>query len=211
MREHYDEQLAQLNNELITMGAMCEEAIGTIAKLLESSDEKLKNLVFRNEKQIDEKERDIESLCLKLILKQQPVASDLRLISSALRMISDLERIGDQCADIADISEYVTSTKLKVHTHIYDMAKASISMVTDSVESFVKQDIEMARKTISVDDKIDDLFNHVKEILIDAIKAGDEDAEMLVDLLMIAKYFERIGDHAENVAESVIFSITGER
>lgn len=211
MREHYDEQLAQLNNELITMGAMCEEAIGTIAKLLESSDEKLKNLVFRNEKQIDEKERDIESLCLKLILKQQPVASDLRLISSALKMISDLERIGDQCADIADISGYVTSSKLKVHTHIYDMAKASISMVTDSVESFVKQDIEMARKTILVDDKIDDLFNHVKEILIDAIKAGDEDAEMLVDLLMIAKYFERIGDHAENVAESVIFSITGER
>ncbi|MGN1114123.1 MAG: phosphate signaling complex protein PhoU [Oscillospiraceae bacterium] len=211
MREHYDEQLAQLNNELITMGAMCEEAIGTIAKLLESADEKLKNLVFTNEKHIDEKERDIESLCLKLILKQQPVASDLRLISSALRMISDLERIGDQCADIADISDYVTSSSLKVHTHIYDMAKASITMVTDSVESFVKQDIEMARNTILIDDKIDDLFNHVKVILIDAIKAGDEDAEMLVDLLMIAKYFERIGDHAENVAESVIFSITGER
>lgn len=209
MRKHYNEQLAQLNTELITMGALCEEAISGAAKYLIENDESLKEKIFEADSKIDQKERDIETLCMKLILQQQPVARDLRVISSALKMISDMERIGDQASDIAEIVCFVNQSSIGSKVHIADMARATINMVTDSVESFVKNDIDLAYEVIKHDDVVDDLFIKVKNELISGVKEGANDAEALIDLLMIAKYFERIGDHAENIAEWVIYSMTG--
>lgn len=209
MRNRFDEQLSQLNTELITMGALCEEAISGAAKYLIDNDSALKEKVIDTDKQIDRKERDIENLCLRLILHQQPVATDLRLISAALKMISDMERIGDQASDIAEIVKFVNKTNLRENVHIGDMARATIKMVTDSIDSFVKRDMDIAQSVILHDDTVDNLFLKIKGELISAIKDGTGDAEALIDLLMIAKYFERIGDHAENIAEWVIYSITG--
>ena len=209
MLNRFDAQLNTLNNELITMGALCEEAISSAVKLLVENDEKMKENVLKTDKQIDQIERDIETLCMKLLLQQQPVASDLRTISSALKMISDMERIGDQASDIAEIAEYACGGGIESETHIADMAKATIQMVTDSVDSFVKKDIDLAHAVIEHDNTVDDLFNKVKGELIGAVQQKAVNAEALIDLLIIAKYFERIGDHAENIAEWVIFSITG--
>ena len=209
MRNRFDEQLNNLNNELITMGALCEEAISAAVKLLVDNDVKMKESVWEADKQIDQKERDIETLCMKLLMQQQPVASDLRTISSALKMISDMERIGDQASDIAEIAEYANGCGMQSETHIADMARATIQMVTDSIDSFVKKDVELAHTVISHDSIVDDLFDKVKGELITAIENKAANAEALIDLLMIAKYFERIGDHAENIAEWVIYSITG--
>ena len=209
MRNRFDEQLNTLNNELITMGALCEEAISSAVKLLIDNDVKMKESVIEADKQIDQKERDIETLCMKLLMQQQPVASDLRTISSALKMISDMERIGDQASDIAEIAEYAYGSGMESETHIADMARATIQMVTDSIDSFVKKDIDLAHTVIEHDNIVDDLFDKVKGELISAIENKAANAEALIDLLMIAKYFERIGDHAENIAEWVIYSITG--
>ena len=209
MRNRFDEQLNNLNNELITMGALCEEAISAAVKLLVDNDVKMKESVWEADKQIDQKERDIETLCMKLLMQQQPVASDLRTISSALKMISDMERIGDQASDIAEIAEYANGCGMQSETHIADMARATIQMVTDSIDSFVKKDVELAHAVISHDSVVDDLFDKVKGELITAIENKAANAEALIDILMIAKYFERIGDHAENIAEWVIYSITG--
>ncbi len=209
MRNRFDEQLNNLNNELITMGALCEEAISAAVKLLVDNDVKMKETVYEADKQIDQKERDIETLCMKLLMQQQPVASDLRTISSALKMISDMERIGDQASDIAEIAEYANGCGMQSETHIADMARATIKMVTDSIDSFVKKDVELAHEVIAHDNTVDDLFDKVKGELITAIENKAANAEALIDLLMIAKYFERIGDHAENIAEWVIYSITG--
>ena len=209
MRNRFDEQLNTLNNELITMGALCEEAISSAVKLLIDNDVKMKDNVYEADKQIDQKERDIETLCMKLLMQQQPVASDLRTISSALKMISDMERIGDQASDIAEIAEYAYGSGMESETHIADMARATIQMVTDSIDSFVKKDIDLAHTVIEHDNIVDDLFDKVKCELITAIENKVANAEALIDLLMIAKYFERIGDHAENIAEWVIYSITG--
>ena len=209
MRNRFDEQLNNLNNELITMGALCEEAISSAVKLLIDNDVKMKENVLDADKQIDQKERDIETLCMKLLMQQQPVASDLRTISSALKMISDMERIGDQASDIAEIAEYAYGSGMESETHIADMARATIQMVTDSIDSFVKKDVNLAHTVIEHDNTVDDLFDKVKGELISAIENKVANAEALIDLLMIAKYFERIGDHAENIAEWVIFSITG--
>lgn len=209
MRNRFKEQLNQLNTELITMGALCEEAISSSVKYLIENDSSMKENVYETEKQINRKERDIENLCMKLLMQQQPVASDLRSISSALKMISDMERIGDQALDIAEIVEYVEGSGMQSEIHIADMAKATITMVTDSIESFVKKDMDLARSVIEHDNIVDALFVKVKGELIQAVQAPSGDAEALVDLLMIAKYFERIGDHAENIAEWVIYSITG--
>ena len=209
MRNSFDEQLNNLNNELITMGALCEEAISSAVKLLIDNDVKMKENVLDADKQIDQKERDIETLCMKLLMQQQPVASDLRTISSALKMISDMERIGDQASDIAEIAEYAYGSGMESETHIADMARATIQMVTDSIDSFVKKDVDLAYTVIEHDNTVDDLFDKVKSELISAIENKAANAEALIDLLMIAKYFERIGDHAENIAEWVIYSITG--
>ena len=209
MRNRFDEQLNTLNNELITMGALCEEAISSAVKLLIDNDVKMKENVLDADKQIDQKEREIETLCMKLLMQQQPVASDLRTISSALKMISDMERIGDQASDIAEIAEYAYGSGMESETHIADMARATIQMVTDSIDSFVKKDVDLAHTVIEHDNTVDDLFDKVKGELISAIENKAANAEALIDLLMIAKYFERIGDHAENIAEWVIYSITG--
>ena len=208
MRNRFDEQLNTLHNELITMGALCEEAISSAVKLLVNNGANMKENVLETDKQIDQKERDIENLCMKLLLQQQPVANDLRTISSALKMISDMERIGDQASDIAEIAEYACGNGVQSEIHIADMAKAAIKMVTDSIDSFVKKDTELARAVIKHDNVVDDLFDKVKGELISAIENKAANAEALIDLFMIAKYFERIGDHAENIAEWVIYSIT---
>ena len=209
MRNRFDEQLNKLNNELIIMGALCEEAISSAVKLLIDNDIKMKESVWEADKQIDQKERDIETLCMKLLMQQQPVASDLRTISSALKMISDMERIGDQASDIAEIAEYANGCGMQSETHIADMARATIQMVTDSIDSFVKKDVDLAHTVIEHDNIVDDLFDKVKGELISAIENKAANAEAFIDLLLIAKYFERIGDHAENIAEWVIYSITG--
>ncbi len=209
MRNRFDIQLAELNHELVTMGALCEEAIAGCSKYLIENNTDIKENVFEADRQIDQKERDIEALCLKILLHQQPVARDLRTVSSALKMISDMERIGDQASDIVEIVQYVNDVGIRTETHIADMARATIKMVTDSVESFVKKDIILAKSVIAHDDVVDNLFCDVKNDLIAAFMTEHEDAEALLDLLMIAKYFERIGDHAENIAEWVIYSITG--
>ena len=209
MRNHFDEQLLKLNTELITMGSLCEEAISAAAKYLIEDDGELKESVFETDRQIDQKERDIENLCMKLLLQQQPVARDLRTISSALKMISDMERIGDQASDISEMVRFVNKSDIKSKVHIADMARAVIKMVTASVESFVKHDQELAYEVINNDDVVDNLFLKVKNELIKNVREETGDAEALIDLLMIAKYFERIGDHAENISEWVIYSITG--
>lgn len=210
MRNRFDEQLLQLNNELIRMGALCEEAIAYAVKYLTEHDGEMKENAIYTEKQIDRKERDIESHCMKLLMHQQPVATDFRLVTSALKMISDMERIGDQAEDIAEIAEYVHLSDLGSRVHITDMAEAVVHMVNNSIDSFVKKDIETAYSVIVMDDTVDGLFLKVKKELIEAVQNEHDDAESLVDLLMIAKYFERIGDHAENIAEWVIYAITGQ-
>ena len=209
MRNRFDSQLEKLNLELITMGALCEDAISASVKALLDGDETLLEKVFAADAEIDQKERDIEAICMKLLLQQQPVAGDLRVISSALKMISDMERIGDQASDIAEITKFVKNSDVKSKVHIKDMATAAIKMVTDSVESFVKKDIELASAVMKYDDKVDNLFDCVKDELVRLIAADSENGEYCIDLLMIAKYLERIGDHAVNIAVWVEYSITG--
>ena len=209
MRSRFDEQLELLNAEMIRMGALCEEAINNAVKYLIDNDETFKENVYNTDKQIDQKERDIENLCMKLLLMQQPVASDLRRISSALKMISDMERIGDQASDIAEIAHFVNVCGYTTQVHIEEMAESTIKMVTDSIDSFVKTDMELANNVIKQDNNVDELFIKIKNELIFGIQSGHDNAEALLDLMMIAKYLERIGDHAENIAEWVIYSITG--
>lgn len=208
MRHRFEQQLELLGTELITMGALCEEAIAAAAKSLLHSDEALRQSIHTIEEAIDQKERDIESLCLKLLLCQQPVASDLRTISSALKMISDMERIGDQAADIADIVPYLQGKDIVRQVPIEKMATLTIAMVKNCVDSFVRHDLTLARAVSLADDEVDALFTQIKKELIALIPNSDHGEECL-DLLMIAKYFERIGDHAVNVSEWVEFSITG--
>lgn len=209
MRNKFDSQLEKLNLELITMGALCEDAISASVKGFLDDDDALCRKAVETEEEINRKERDIESICMKLLLEQQPVARDLRVISSALKMISDMERIGDQAYDIAEIAKFIKNSNVKSKIHIKDMAAAATKMVTDSVDSFVKKDVELARAVMAYDDKVDNLFNCVKDELVQLITEDKANGEFCIDLLMIAKYLERIGDHAVNIAEWVEYSITG--
>ena len=209
MRNKFDSQLEKLNLELITMGALCEDAISASVKGFLDDDDALCQKAVETEDEINRKERDIESICMKLLLEQQPVARDLRVISSALKMISDMERIGDQAYDIAEIAKFIKNSNVKSKIHIKDMAAAATKMVTDSVDSFVKKDVELARAVMAYDDKVDNLFNCVKDELVQLITEDKVNGEFCIDLLMIAKYLERIGDHAVNIAEWVEYSITG--
>lgn len=210
MRNEFGRQLSQLNDELIEMGTLCELAIKNAVKYLTDNEEKNKRQCLEADEQIDKKEREIESLCIRLILQQQPIARDLRVVSAALKMISDMERIGDQASDIVEIAPYVAKRGTLGETHIKEMAEATIKMVSESVESFVKADKDITTCVMKYDDVVDSLFVKVKQELIKTIAEGHGDAEEFLDLLMIAKYFERIGDHAENIAGWVYFSITGE-
>ena len=209
MRNKFDSQLEKLNLELITMGALCEDAISASVKGFLDDDDALCRKAVESEDEINRKERDIESICMKLLLEQQPVARDLRVRSSALKMMSDMERIGDQAYDIAEIAKFIKNSNVKSKIHIKDMAAAATKMVTDSVESFVKKDVELARAVMAYDDKVDNLFDCVKDELVQLITEDKANGEFCIDLLMIAKYLERIGDHAVNIAEWVEYSITG--
>ena len=207
-RKTFNEQLEQLNVELIRMGALCEEAISAATKALLDGDMELGQQANRLEQEIDHKERDIESQCMKLLLRQQPVASDLRAVSAALRMISDMERIGDQAADIAEIARDMESTYLCTRVPLADMAKVAIGMVTDSVDACVRGDQQLAHTVIVQDDTLDKLFLKMRAELIGLISSG-ENGGVCLDLMMVAKYFERIGDHSVNVAQWVEYSLTG--
>ena len=207
MRNKFEEQLERLHVELIQMGALCEDGISAAAEALLQNNPGLAQTAIDAEREIDQKEREVENLCIKLLLQQQPVAKDLREISAALKMISDLERIGDQASDIADLVPYVHLEE-GTGLHIGDMARAVIRMVTDSVDSFVKRDLDLARAVYTADDKVDALFDQVKQELIGMIAKDASRGEQCMDLLMVAKYLERIGDHATNVAEWVEYSIT---
>ena len=211
MRTKFDEQLEKLHVALITTGALCEDAISTAAKALLENDMELAKKVKPIELEIDQKEREIENLCMRLLLQQQPVARDLRVISSALKMITDMERIGDQAADISEVTLHLIDAKYKRDMeHIRKMAAETTCMVVQSVEAYVEKDEEKAKEVIAHDDIIDDLFIKSREDVISLIRSNPEEGACATDLLMIAKYFERIGDHACNIAEWVIFSITGE-
>lgn len=210
MRNRFDKELDALNLELIEMGNMIETAIENAVKSLINQDINLAMIVIKGDVDIDEKEKAIERRCLKLLLQQHPVASDLRLISSALKMITDMERIGDQAADISEISIRLVGQKyIKDLIHIPEMAEATIKMVKDIIEAFITGDLSLADEVIKYDDVVDDLFNTIKNELIYLIQKDSSNGEQSIDFLMIAKYFERIGDHAENIAEWVVFSITG--
>lgn len=209
MRSHFDEQLAALNKEMIEMGGLCEETIAMAAKALVEGDKELAAQVIPVASGIDHKERDIEARCLRLLLQQQPVAKDLRQISAALKMITDMERIGDQAEDIAEIITFLNDHTIAECTQIADMAQATIRMVTESVDAYVKQDVALAEAVLAHDDVVDEYFDIIKGRLIEMIAQDPSCGEYALDLLMIAKYFERIGDHATNIAEWVVFSVTG--
>ena len=209
MRSRFDEQLALLNRELIEMGALCEEVIALSAQALTEGNAELAARVAPLDQEIDRKEREIESLCLKLLLQQQPVAKDLRQISAALKMITDMERIGDQADDIAEIVLYLEDVPAESHELLRKMAEAAIGMVSDSVDAYVRQEVALAEKVIADDDTVDAYFDKVKQALIRRIADDPAEGGTALELLMIAKYLERIGDHATNIAEWVEFSVTG--
>lgn len=209
MRNRFDEQLFELNRELIEMGSMCEEAIASAVNALTEGDLELAEKVIKEGSAIDQMEREIENHCMKLLLHQQPVARDLRLISSALKMITDAERIGDQAEDIAEIVGHLKGRTMESMGHIEEMAKATIEMVNGSIDAFVEKNLDLARKVIAKDDVVDDYFSKAKSDIISYVANNPEEGEFALDILMIAKYLERIGDHAVNIAEWVIYCITG--
>lgn len=212
MREYFDLELKTLNDKLIEMGALVEGAIkNTITIITNGEYDKLETARIIEEK-INKMEREIQSFCLNLLLLQSPVAGDLRTVSAALKMITDLERIGDQAIDIAEMSIYLKDCEsLYSMTHISEMAERSSNMVTTAIDAFVKKDLKLARTVATMDDAIDDLFNKVKEEVIDIINTDKELDHQAIDIMLIAKYFEKIGDHAENIGEWVVFSITGSK
>lgn len=208
-RELYREQLRRLNNELVQMGDLCEESMSMTMKALREKDDRIAENVHQVEQAIDEKQRDIENMCMMLLLRQQPVAGDLRAISSALRMITDMERIGDQTADIADISRHLSRTQMEIHPQIFRMAKYASQMVSDAVNAFVHKDRRLAEKVIAMDDLVDELFDQIKAELTEEIRRNSEKDGHELDLMMITKYLERIGDHAVNLGEWVLYSLDG--
>lgn len=210
MRNRFDEQLAQLNKEMITMGTMIEQAIETAVDALIHQDVEKAGKAMESDDEIDHQEKIIENLCLRLLLQQQPVARDLRVISAALKMITDMERIGDHAVDISELTIVMADHPyIKKLEHVEQMAKETIVMLIQSLEAYVNKNLEQARAVIAHDDVVDELFLKVKAELIRLIQENPDNGEQATDLLMAAKYFERIGDHATNIAEWVIFSITG--
>jgi phosphate transport system protein len=208
MRDKFFGQIEKLNHSLLDMGRLIETSIAMSTTALTKQNKELAKKTIEYDHEINQMEKDIEALCLKLLL-QQPLARDFRLVSSALKMITDMERIGDQSADIAEISLYFDKPFIKKLEHIPQMAEATIKMVTDAINAFVNSDLELANSVIKQDDRIDELFTTVKKDLIELISKDSNNGEQAIDLIMIAKYFERIGDHATNIAEWVIYSITG--
>ena len=209
MRDFFQEQLKELNRVLVQMGADCEDIIALASDSLTGWNEKLAKNVSTIGARIDEGYHTVENICLKLLLRQQPVARDLRVISAAMKMITDMERIGDQAEDIVEIVPFMNAHPDEKFPRIREMAKAAQAMVTEAVDAYVKQDLELARKVMAYDDVVDNYFTQIKSGIIDIIAAEPAHGEYALDLLMIAKYFERIGDHCTNIAEWVEFSVTG--
>ena len=210
MRNRFDEQLSLLNHELLEMGALVESAIRSATTALVNQDVEAALASIAADQDVDQTERGIESLCLKLLLQQQPVARDLRLISSALKMITDMERIGDQASDISEIVIYLSSEPyIKQLEHLPLMAEKAIRMVTAALDAYVRKDVKLAQEVMEMDDEIDSLFTTVKDELITLIRGDAAAGSQAIDLLMIAKYYERIGDHAQNIAEWVEYALTG--
>jgi phosphate transport system protein len=211
MREKFETQLKELNDSLIFMGAQCEDCITYATQALLTGTQSMAEKAIQLEKDIDQKEREIQALCMKLLLQQQPVARDLRTISAALKMITDMERIGDQGSDIAEIVQHIDLTDSRNNVHIAEMADAVIRMVTNAVTAFVRHDAELARKVEEEDDIVDELFQTVKKELLDMICSGVEHSrfigEQALETLMIAKYLERIGDHTVNITEWVLYTL----
>jgi len=211
MREYYDEQLTKLHTQMMAMGGMCEKAISEATRALAEGNTELAREVMEGDTRINQQEREIESMCMKLLLHQQPVAGDLRRVSAALKMVTDMERIGDQAADIAENVLQMNEKLPEKFLHICKMAAAAMKMVTDSVNAYVDRDLDLARKVIRSDDVVDSLFLKVRGEILDAIREDKNSGEEILDLFMIIKYYERIGDHATNIAEWVEYSITGVR
>lgn len=212
MREYFDIELANLNNQLIGMGTLVESAIKNAVEIIANNSSELLEKAREQEELINTSERKIQNHCIRLLLHQAPVAHDLREVSSALKMITDLERIGDQAIDIAEVSQYIKSRNNVINvTHIDEMAAQVSKMVTLAIDAFVKKDVELAKKVSKNDDVIDELFDKVKKETVEIIQRDKALGEEAIDLMMIAKYLERIGDHAVNIAEWVAFSITGSR
>ena len=210
MRNRFDAQLHTLNHELLEMGALIERAIRSATDALVKQDVEAALQAIAADKEVNQAERDIESLCLKLLLQQQPVARDLRLISSALKMITDMERIGDQASDIAELVIYLSKEPYRKELkHLPQMAENAIRMVTGALDAYVRKDVALAREVMAMDDTIDALFVTVKDELIALIRNDASAGSQAIDLLMIAKYYERIGDHAQNIAEWVEYALTG--
>ena len=209
MRSRIEKQLLELNKSLIELGALCEEAIEKLAKALITGDIELAQYVLTNSKSIDHMESVIERLCMTLLLHQQPVAKDLRMITSALRMIKDMERIGDQAEDIAELVILLKGQTIDSVNKIEKMANEAAKMVHGSIDAFVNKNLYQARDVLKQDDIVDQLFVELKRDIINLISLNQYDGEFGLDILMIAKYLERIGDHATNIAEMVIYSLTG--
>ena len=211
MRNRFEAQLHNLNEQIITMGAMVESAIASAARALSNRDIALAAKVAESDNAIDEKEREIEHICLKLLMQQQPVASDLRMISAAMKMITDIERVGDQAADIAQLTVMLCEQNAVLITanELKEMAKATIKMVSGAIDAFVHKDIELVHEVIAYDDVVDEQYNDIRKKLMKSIRENENIDEHAIDEMMISKYFERIGDHAVNIAEWVEFSLTG--
>ena len=210
MRARFDRQLDELNEQMTRMGMLCETAIERSSEALLNHDISMAESVRKLQEQIGEMHRDIENRCFRLLMQQQPVARDLRTISSALKMVTDMGRIGVQSGEIAEIVTMDAIRSVDPELPIRDMAQSTIRMVTRSLDAFVRKDVDMARKVINDDDEVDSYFNQEKKKLIEEIRTTEEDGARVLDLLMIAKYLERIGDHAVNIAEWVAYSVTGE-
>lgn len=211
LRSRFERELELLNTELIEMGNAVEASIESAIEALLNLDIELAKNVIEQDIEIDQLEKDIESRCLRLLLQQQPVASDLRIISSTLKMITDLERIGDYSVDIADITLFLSETQYENKQGILQgMGEAAVKMVRESIDAFIKKDIETVKEVINYDDIVDDYFNQSRTIALDMIRRGGTEGEIALDLMMVARYLERIGDHAENIAEWVYYSIEGE-
>lgn len=209
MRNRFDQQLHHLDEQLTHMGELCEIAISKVTQALKEGSAGQARIVVAEDEEIDQMEKEIERLCLKLLLQQQPVAKDLRRISAALKMITDMERIGDQASDIAEILISGQIKEMKAHGYLVDMASQTSEMVKQSVQAFVEKDLELTRQVIQADNEVDSLFDRIKEALISLLAKEQNKGGEAIDMLMIAKYLERIGDHATNIAEWVEFSITG--
>ncbi len=213
MRTKFENQLKELNEDLISLGAECEDCLTYAMQALVTGEKEIANMAMECERETDKKQREIQELCMRILQQQQPVASDLRAVSAALRMIVDLERIADQGSDIAEISRHIGFEKNSHNKSVVKMADITIKMLSAAVTSFVNQDVNLAEAVEKMDDEVDDLFHKAKlglvALMTSSTKIGREDAEQALEVMMIAKYFERIGDHTVNIAEAVVSMLKG--